>query len=172
MENQQNNVNKLTDKAFSRLMLTSVLGILVCIMCLCSATWAWFSADVSANQNTLQSGRFGLDVSVLDPSSASVAVVTRSDGSTVCSLGDAGLYEVSLKMTDDTTVSKGFCAIEINGERYRTASILLGETNPFTFTFEAKRANMTLIFIPAWGLPAAFDVEIGQTFSPLSSSGQ
>lgn len=172
MKTQQNNANKLTDKAFSRLMMTSVLGILLCITCLCSATWAWFNADVSADQNTLQSGRFGLEVSILDPSSASVAVVSRSNGSSVCTLGDAGLYTVTLKMTEDTTVSKGFCAIETDGERYRTASILVGETNPFTFTFEAKKANMTLIFAPAWGIPAEFDVEAGQTLSPSPSAGK
>ena len=166
---QQNSTNKLTDQAFSRLMISSVLGILLCITCLCSATWAWFTADTSNNSNTLQSGRFGLDVSVLDSSSAAVAVIPRSDGSTLCILGEAGLYTVTLSMSEDTTVSKGFCTIDVGAEHYKTASINVNGTNPFTFTFEAHEANMSLIFAPAWGLPASYDVEINQTLSPAAT---
>ena len=42
---KQNN-EKLSDKAFARLALTSILGILVCIICLCSTTYAWFTGSV------------------------------------------------------------------------------------------------------------------------------
>ena len=64
MDKQNKNTDKLTDKAFSRMMLTSVLGILVCLVCLCSTTWAWFTADVSNNSNTIGTGQFNLEVSV------------------------------------------------------------------------------------------------------------
>ena len=50
---QQNN-EKLSDKAFARLALTSILGILVCIICLCSTTYAWFTGSVQVNNNTLK----------------------------------------------------------------------------------------------------------------------
>ncbi len=48
---QQNN-RKLSDKVFARLALTSILGILVCIICLCSTTYAWFTGSVQVDSNT------------------------------------------------------------------------------------------------------------------------
>ena len=45
---------KLSDKAFARLMTTSILGILVCIICLCSTTYAWFTGSVQVDSNTLK----------------------------------------------------------------------------------------------------------------------
>ena len=47
---QQNN-EKLSDKAFARIALTSILGILVCIICLCSTTYAWFTGSVQVKGN-------------------------------------------------------------------------------------------------------------------------
>ena len=48
---KQNN-EKLSDKAFARLALTSILGILVCIICLCSTTYAWFTGSAQVDSNT------------------------------------------------------------------------------------------------------------------------
>ena len=50
---KQNN-EKLSDKAFARLALTSILGILVCIICLCSTTYAWFTGSVQVDNNTFK----------------------------------------------------------------------------------------------------------------------
>ena len=60
MEKQNNKTDKLTDKAFSRLVITSVIGILVCIACLCSTTFAWFTGATESNTNTVISGNFDL----------------------------------------------------------------------------------------------------------------
>ena len=48
---EQQNTEKLSDKAFARLALTSILGILVCIICLCSTTYAWFTGSVRVKGN-------------------------------------------------------------------------------------------------------------------------
>ena len=50
---KQNN-EKLSDTAFARLAITSILGILVCIICLCSTTYAWFTGSVQVDSNTLK----------------------------------------------------------------------------------------------------------------------
>ena len=61
---KQNN-EKLSDEAFARLALTSILGILVCIICLCSTTYTWFSGSVQVDSNTLKAaGACLLSVSV------------------------------------------------------------------------------------------------------------
>ena len=51
---EQQNREKLSDKAFARLAITSILGILVCIICLCSTTYACFSGSVQVDINTLK----------------------------------------------------------------------------------------------------------------------
>ena len=163
MEQQEKKTDKLTDKAFSRLMLTSVLGILLCITCLCSATWAWFSTDVASDQNTLSAGNFDLVVSVQEQASATpVPVLDAADGSYSCSLA-AGCYSVCISISQDTTVSKGYCMITVNGVPYKTAPLIAGEVESISFTLDVQDAQIGVFFDPSWGLPAHYDVEDGGT---------
>ena len=55
---------KLTDKAFMRLAITSIAGILICIVCLCSSTYAWFSDSTPSGTNEIKSSQCTLTVSV------------------------------------------------------------------------------------------------------------
>ena len=158
MEKQNTNTEKLTDKAFSRLILTSVLGILLCMTCLCSATWAWFNSSVEASGNKLASGSFGLDVSVADSTRTSFAVVKQADGTSVCTLPGVGLYTVTLELSGDTTVTKGFCSMTTNGKTYKTALIKKGESDVFSFTLDARVDNLAIVFSPRWGMPSSYDV--------------
>lgn len=159
MDKQNKNTDKLTDKAFSRMMLTSVLGILVCLVCLCSATWAWFTADVSNNSNTIGTGQFDLEVEV---SIGDVRLERSTDRTNVHTFEKAGLYTVTLKMTEDTTVTKGYCIITVNGKTYKTASINnVDGTNPFKFTLDVKEDGMTVEFTSAWGIPIPEEVSVG-----------
>ena len=157
METQKNIPDKLTDKAFSRLMLTSVLGILVCIVCLCSATWAWFSTDTSFDGNKVSSGEFNISVSVTDANSTVTTLTENAVGETAYTFENEGIYTVTLKMTADTTVSKGFCRMSVGGDTYYTASINT-DTDPFTFTVEVKEAGVTVTFYPSWGYPSATEL--------------
>ena len=159
MEEQNRSNERLTDKAFSRLMISSLLGVFMCIVCLCSASWAWFSADASNHKNTLVTGKFGLDVAVVDESERAVSVTKNADGSSLCYFSDAGVYTVTLAMSQDTTVNKGFCVFKTATESYRTASINVEGSNPFTFTLCIAEDNVSVVFSPAWGLPAEASVE-------------
>ncbi len=170
MEQQNNKPDKLTDKAFSRLMLTSVLSILVCIVCVCSATWAWFSADTSSSGNKLATGKFDLTVSVTDESSVVTTLAENAVGKTVYTFENVGVYTLKLKMTDDTTVTKGFCTLVVGDDTYYTASIN-AETDPFTFTIDVKEAGVTVMFSPAWGYPSAEEqVDMNETLVIGSTS--
>ena len=171
MEQQNNNnANRITDKAFSRAMITSVLGILVCIACLCSVTWAWFSTDISNDSNTVGSGNFGLIVTVTDVTdggTADVPVSVLTDGASVCNLMGGKTYKVILKMTEDTTVTKGFCIIKSGAASLQSGSINIAEnTNPFEFTLTVGgTGERTVTFSPAWGYPAGAAVSHGGTLT-------
>ncbi len=51
---EQQNKEKLSDKAFARLALTSIISILICISCLSATTYAWFTGSVQVDSNTLK----------------------------------------------------------------------------------------------------------------------
>lgn len=153
MNKQNKPTDKLTDKAFSRLMLISVISILVCIVCLCSATWAWFSTDISNASNTLSSGNLGLIVTVTDQNGVPIDVSAGAKGASVCNLSAAGEYTVTLKTTDDTTVTNGFCVIKTENNSYQTAAMNIDGITSFEFTLIAE-ADITVTFCPAWGRPA------------------
>lgn len=163
MDKKIDTTEKLTDKAFSRLMLTSVLAILICITCLCSATWAWFTASSANGGNTVTSGVFRLEALVVDENAEAVTVTPQADGTLSCKLGGVGTYAVTLRLTEDTTVSKGFCVVTVADAHYQTAAIYLTDTEDFTFTLDARAANLTVTFKSAWGLPANEEIARGAT---------
>lgn len=153
MEDNSKNKFKMTDKAFSRLLITSVLGIILCITCLCSATWAWYSAGASSSSNTLGSGKFDLDVTVVDENNAQ-GVTQSSLQNNAFTLENASTYTVTLKTTDDTTVTKGFCTIRVGDDVYYTDSLYKTEPT-FTFKIQTLTDDVAVSFSPAWGLPSA-----------------
>ena len=165
LDNNVNNTNeKLTDKAFSRLMLTSILGILVCIVCLCSCTWAWYNTNVSASENKLGSGVFALDVTVTDSSATPIETYDQINGDTLCLISAPGTYTVTLEMTENSTVEKGFCVITVAGVSYSTATIKKIAESPFTFTIDATSA-ISITFSDAWGSPANPTIRNGDVFT-------
>ena len=56
---------KLTEKAFIQSVVISVVGILLCIVALCSATFCWFTGGTENNSNTLVSGSFDVTITVV-----------------------------------------------------------------------------------------------------------
>lgn len=54
MEKQNNKNGKLMDEAFTRLVVMSLLAVCICIVCLCSTTFAWFSDSVPSNGNEIK----------------------------------------------------------------------------------------------------------------------
>ena len=54
MNKQNENTERLTDKAFLRLVLSSIFGLLMCLFCLCSTTWAWFSDNAPSRHNEIK----------------------------------------------------------------------------------------------------------------------
>lgn len=165
MDKNNKIVEVLTDKAFSRLIITSILGIFVCIVCLCSATFAWFTTNTTSGSNVLDSGRFALEISVVDENGESVSVVDNGNGTFTCVLESVGNYTVALKMTDDTTATKGYCDVTINTVNVKQTHPISKNADigvdPFSFTIEANEENTVVVFKPKWGLSANADIENG-----------
>ena len=160
---------KISEKAFVRGLIVSVIGIFICIVALCSATYAWFVGDVSSESNTITSGSFNVTVSVVGSDEGAVTELiphSTRDGGWEFALS-AGTYTVILKPTEQSTV-KGHCIVTVgNDPAWHTAPILseaianaagLTASDPFVFTL-AVEEETTLTVLPCWGL--AVETHIG-----------
>ena len=168
---------KLTDRAFLQSVTISIIGILLCIVSLCSATYAWFVGNISSNSNTLTSGSFDLDVFIKEGENAafteSDAAISKTKYGTVSyKFAEIGTYTVKLEMTDYSNV-KGYCKISVGGEEFITSSVSKDSAwgvNPLTFTIKITEANTTLVFTPCWGYPSVSTINNGGELTLTAAS--
>lgn len=160
------NDDKLSEKAFPQSIVISIICIFLCIVALCSATYAWFTSSLSSGEIIIESSHFALNVRISDENGNEIAVITNEDGTQTCTLG-TGVYTVVLTMTDETTASKGYCDITINsGEKKQTKSISNDPdvgTASFTFTLDVREDNTVLVFKSKWGISSSPDISDGDT---------
>lgn len=147
---KQNN-EKLSDKAFARLVLTSILGILVCIICLCSTTYAWFTGSVQVNNNTLKAADACLiSVSVYkDGAEGALATVDTVNAAMLeC---EEGTYTVTLTLPKES--ASGYLIITANGQDYYSDYLQRNDENDQTLTFTLNVATVqTVTFTARWGI--------------------
>ncbi len=163
---------KITEKAFMQSVVISVVGILLCIVALCSATFCWFTGETESNSNTLVSGSFDVTISVTAPAASTqpsegentetagdaqkkeelaVTPFEGREGVWVCRITEAGTYTVTLTLKDGSTV-KGHCAVSVGDDDARHTAAIIGEhtanegnaplTNPFTFTITVTEQDI------------------------------
>lgn len=114
---------KPTDANILRLLTPSILGMLLCMVCLAGMTWAWFTSTSDAAVTTIQAAKFEVDVSFNDDE------VTKTDGH--YTIEPEKMYKVTLKAPEELK-NKVYCKIDIEEGSYRTQGIDHGDS--FTFT--------------------------------------
>ncbi len=67
---------KPTDENIMRLLMPSILGVLVCMVCLFGSTWAWFTAGIQVDgAATTKAANFSADVTVREIPGATVQTI-------------------------------------------------------------------------------------------------
>ena len=155
---------QITDRAFTKSLWISVSSILLCLVLLCSMTYAWFTGEVKSGENKLASGSFDLEMTL----SGENGTVSVSPAEAV--LLAPGDYTVSLTPSDGATV-KGYCRVVL-GERVYLTDVIVGPemqnageyavNAPFIFYLHVDEET-TLTLTPHWGISAAPDIEGLQT---------
>ncbi|MBR2474427.1 MAG: hypothetical protein IKB51_05300 [Clostridia bacterium] len=147
---------KMTEKAFSQSLIISFVSILLCLVVLCSTTYAWFTSEKASSSNTLTSGSFDIAVSVKIKDGADLEPL--ADGS--YKLEASKTYIVEINPAAGATV-KGYCIVTIDDKPYKTDVILDDEmtddtyktaTAPLTFTIDSQKADTVLKFESHWGV--------------------
>lgn len=154
---------KVSEKAFLRIMLSSIFGILICGICLAGLTWAWFTGSVSSTANTITAADFSVGVEfkqnelVIEPAIENESYKLNS-----------GTYKVTI--TADGSATTGYCKVEYGEKTYYTVPLFTNsESDTVEFTVYAS-GNSELKITPQWGTyavePKAENPHIGNPAKP------
>lgn len=145
---EQQNTKKLSDKAFARLALTSILGILVCIVCLSTTTYAWFTGSVPSENNKIQTADACLISATVYKGGAEEATIDTQNPIT---LQCEGTYTVTLTLPRES--ASGYLVLSVDGADYYTDYLQRNDSadQSLTFTLNVPRAK-SITFTARWGI--------------------
>ncbi len=131
---------KETSGNLTAMLLPSILGIIICAICLMGSTWAWFTATQSTETQTIQAANYTVIIKLND---------TQYNTNTVISL-EKNTYTVTLTASGDA--STGYCKVKIGNTEKLTQQFPsdIYPEKSITFTLVVNEAT-TVEFIPWWG---------------------
>ncbi len=141
------NRTEMTDISFYRLLFPSILGIIICTVCLAGLTWAWFSSNVTSSATTITAANFEVTTTVKVDGGGDVA--PSSEGVYTLSSGE---YEVTL--TASGTASTGYCKVILDGQKYYVQLFPTpadGKPNTITFSVNVGPEGSSLDIKYSWG---------------------
>lgn len=142
--------SKLTEKMFIQSIVTSVLGILLCMVALCSVTWAWYTVNTGATSNITAANCY---VSIeIKKGDTLIEQNLESAQDVECNFAAGEEYIINLKATG--TASLAYCIIYIGDvsplQPYYTEQIAVGGEG---IAFKMKADTSLNIKIRArWGI--------------------
>lgn len=121
--------------SLTALLMPSLLGVAICLVCLCSLTWAWFTATQNSGVQPIQSATATVTASLNDTALGELKVGEP------CSLNGTG----TLTLHMDGSAQYAYVLIKVGGTEYRTG--YLSATEDYTITVNESGATLTL----CWG---------------------
>ena len=164
------NDNKTSDNAFIRLIATSMFAILLCLICLSTSTYAWFTTSITQSGNTIASASACLlEVSVVADGEDESILVMRNviDGRE--RIGDLSLdggvtYKVSLSLPKNS--ASGYITLANASTLYKSPYISSHNNDvPETVEFYIySAADVELEVEIRWGIYSdTASVNVGET---------
>lgn len=126
------------------ILAPSVIGICICAVCLCGASWAWFSATQTSSVTVIHTATYTVNVTAA--MGETPAEVATDSGVYTVSLESGNTYKITISANG--TANTGFCTVALGEQTYHTPQI---EKNT-SFTFEVNAyQNGSLTITPQWG---------------------
>lgn len=111
---------KVTEKAFSKVLLSSICSILLCMACLMGTTWAWFRADLENQYNEIQIANVNSSVTVKKSGESDSEAISNG-----CCTLNKGTYTVSIQVTSDGSRKDDFGLKNV----YMTMTVVSGASD-------------------------------------------
>ena len=121
--------------SLTALLMPSLLGVAICLVCLCSLTWAWFTATQNSGVQPIQSATATVTAKLGDTALGELKVGEP------CSLNGTG----TLTLHMEGSAQYAYVLIKVGGTEYRTG--YLSANKDYTITVNESGATLTL----CWG---------------------
>ena len=132
------------------ILAPSLAAFCLCAVCLCGASWAWFTASSGIGAAKIQAATYTVKI-VCEPEPETGV---WQDGEYQISLdgnpNSEKTYNLCITPAETATATKGFCDVKIGDITYQTAQISKGSGSAFSFKVQANE-NATLVITPKWG---------------------
>ena len=162
------------------ILAPSLAAFCLCDVCLCGASWAWFTASSGIGAAKVQAATYTVEIEYK----------TGTDDWQPCgyqiSLDGNKTYNLRITAAETAgTATKGYCDVKIGDITYQTDQIPKGSSFAFSVEVPANE-NATLTITPKWGTGSGTEKEKinsgdtieygtaqseGQESSPASASG-
>ena len=144
----KHSVGTSSDCSIYRSLAPSVLGVTLCVACLCGTSWAWFTASATAGVGSIKTAT--LAVATVTDSGDSTVSGASVEGGTKYELVSGKTYTVKLAPGTSQT---GYCVIKFGGTTYYTPQLTQSAApNGMSITVYASDTNKELIIAPQWGI--------------------
>lgn len=120
--------------SLTALLMPSLLGVAICLVCLCSLTWAWFTATQNSGVQPIQSATATVTASLNDTALGELKVGEP------CSLNGTG----TLTLHMEGSAQYAYVLIKVGGTEYHTDYLT---ADGYTITVNESGATLTL----CWG---------------------
>lgn len=92
------NGKNVTEKAFARVLFSSICSILLCMACLAGTTWAWFAVSIENTGNVIQIATVTADISITDDVTSTIAESPDNHYTL-----ESGTYAIAVNVQNDAT---------------------------------------------------------------------
>ncbi len=148
---------KVTEKAFLRVLISSVCSMLLCMGCLFGTTWAWFTLEINNPKNEIQIAKVEFEELTLTKGDKTVSKNANTGAYDLT----AGTYSLEMTVTNDAAAPKRAVYVVMTLRMDQTAKsyyfpLLQGEgAIDETDLLELKSGKATLSFALSWVIPAS-----------------
>lgn len=141
---------KSADAGIKRMILTSVLGMLICVVCLAGTTWAWFTANSGIDDTdkplSVETAQVKVDVSINNQDKVTVSGGNEQPIEIEITKNE----NLSVTLAGDGTSTKKYCYVTVDGDRYY---VDLSSSKPITFTVCSSSGSMMIK--ASWSVPGS-----------------
>ena len=125
------------------ILAPSLAAFCLCAVCLCGASWAWFTASSGIGAAKVQAATYTVKIEY-----KTTDTDVWQDGEYQISLDGGKIYTLSI--IPNGTATNGYCTVKIGDKTYQTNQIPKGSSSAFSFTVQANE-DAILMITPKWG---------------------